>query len=368
MERLAYNLKDCFASVKKFIHSPNTLRHYDKFSKIFKSVLLKIVIYAVLVTFSYIFLYPLLKVIIDSLKTNSDLQNPDVVWVPRSLTLSNYKYAIKTLEIYYVNHLYSNVIVSTLFNSALYSFLTATLQTITACLAGYAFARFEFKGKKLWFIGLILAFILPAQLLALPRSMMLRPLINKTASPAILFGLNSNEPLTHKINAIFGIIKTTPMLLITLFGQGINSSILIFIAFSFFKMIPISLDEAAQIDGANFFQIFLHIIIKMSLPTILVVFLFSFIWNWNDSYVYGQLTAALSGNDMKFRTLPEILSLFNDKMSQGSSESHVSENVSNSVGLQSAAIVISIAPLLILYAFTQKKFVEGIENTGVTGV
>lgn len=368
MERLAYKLKDSFSSFKAFLHSPKTLKHYDKFSKIFKSVLMKIIIYAILITFSYIFLFPLFKVLVDSFKTVSDLQNPDIVWIPRSLTLANYKNAVKTLEIYYVNEQYSNVIVSTLFNSTIYSLLAALLQTIVACLAGYAFARFDFKGKKFWFFGLILAFILPVQLLTLPRSIMLRTLINKTASPAILFGLNSSSPLTHKINAIFGVVKTTPMLLITMLGQGINSSILIFIAFSFFKMIPISLDEAAQIDGANFFQIFVHVILKMSLPTILVVFLFAFVWNWNDAFVYGQLTASFSGKDMKFRTLPEVLSLFNRAMSQGNSESHVSEDISNSVGLQSAAIVISIAPLLILYAFTQKKFVEGIENTGVTGV
>ena len=329
---------------------------------------MKIVIYAILITFSYIFLFPLFKVIIDSFKTVSDLQNPDIVWIPRSLTLANYKNAVKTLEIYYINDRYSNVLVSTLFNSTIFSLLAAILQTIVACLTGYAFARFDFKGKKLWFVGLILAFILPVQLLTLPRSIMLRNLINKTATPATLFNLNSTSTLTHKINAIFGVVKTTPLLLITLLGQGINSSILIFIAFSFFKMIPISLDEAAQIDGANFFQIFVHVILKMSLPTILVVFLFAFVWNWNDSYVYKQLTSSFAGNNMEFKTLPEILSAFNTKMSQGSQESHVDTNVSNSVGLQSAAIVISIAPLLILYAFTQKKFVEGIENTGVTGV
>lgn len=368
MERLAYKLKDSFNSFKAFLHSPKTLKFYDKFSKVFKSVLMKIVIYAILITFSYIFLFPLFKVIIDSFKTVSDLQNPDIVWIPRSLTLTNYKNAVKTLEVYYINDKYSNVLVSTLFNSTIYSLLAATLQTIVACLAGYAFARFDFKGKKFWFVGLILAFILPVQLLTLPRSIMLRNLINKTATPATLFNLNSTSTLTHKINAIFGVVKTTPLLLITLLGQGINSSILIFIAFSFFKMIPISLDEAAQIDGANFFQIFVHVILKMSLPTILVVFLFAFVWNWNDVYVYKQLTSSFAGNNMEFKTLPEVLSAFNTTMNKGSQESHVDTNVSNSVGLQSAAIVISIAPLLILYAFTQKKFVEGIENTGVTGV
>ena len=137
------------------------------------------------------------------------------------------------------------------------------------------------------------------------------------------------------------------------------------ISFSFFKMIPVALDEAAQIDGANFFQIFYHIILKMSVPTILVVFLFSFIWNWNDTYVLKSLTA-LTQDQLSFQTLPQSLDRFNYRLSQGTQTSGVEQQ--NNPALKSAAILISILPLLILYAFTQRKFVEGIENTGVTGV
>ena len=134
-------------------------------------------------------------------------------------------------------------------------------------------------------------------------------------------------------------------------------------------MIPVALDEAAQIDGANFFQIFYHVILKMSVPTILVIFLFAFIWNWNDTYIISNLTS-LAENNLAFQTLPQQLNRFNYTVSQGegmSGISHTSQEANNA-GLQAAAIIISILPLLILYAFTQRKFVEGIENTGVTGM
>ena len=330
-----------------------------------KNIIPKIVIVAVLIIFSYIFLSPILRVVVDSFKPKDDITNPDIVWIPSKLTFQNYLDAGKALWLWRRDNAFDNVVVSTLLNTVIFSLISAILQTIVSCLAGYAFARFDFKGKKFWFFGLIFAFVIPVQLLLLPRSMMLRPLMNKAASPSNLLGI----PTNNFVDATFSVLSTVPVLLMTVFGQGINSSILIFIAFSFFKMIPVALDEAAQIDGANFFQIFYHVILKMSVPTILVIFLFSFIWNWNDTYVLEHLTS-LGATQLKYQSLPQALSMFNRIMSQGEQMSGVSSTTqeSNNAGLKSAAIIISIAPLLLLYGFTQRKFVEGIENTGVTGV
>lgn len=366
MEKVAYQLKDVFSKVKAYFSSPKFLRFWDKFMKIMRTIIPQLAIYAVLIAFSYIFMSPILRVIVDSVKTPDDILNPDVVWVPTQLTFQNYKDASKALLISRTYKALGNTWISTLLNSTLYSLITAILQTVVSCTAGYAFARFSFKGKKIWFFGLILAFVLPTQLLALPRQMILRPLMNQTSSPSVLLGLTKSN---NRLDGALSIVKTIPILLITMFGQGINSSILTFIAFSFFKMIPNALDEAAQIDGANFFQIFYHVILKMSVPTILVVFLFAFIWNWNDTYSLKNLTA-LGQNQLAFQTLPEALDNFNYLISQGTGESGIKpeDQEHNNAALQSASIIISISPLLILYAFTQRKFVEGIENTGVTGV
>ncbi len=365
MEKLAYNLKGKFQKVIDFFHSPKFLKVYDKTVKILKNIIPKIVIVLVLLVFSYIFMSPILRIFVDSFKVKEDITNPDIVWIPSQLTFKNYMDAINGLWIWRVESSADNAIISTLWNSSIYSFISALFQTVVSCMAGYAFARFNFKGKKLWFAGLILAFILPIQLLTLPRSMMLRQLTNATSTPAKFFGIASGKPIYNWVNASLSFLTALPVLLLTFFGQGINSSILIFISFSFFKMIPVALDEAAQIDGANFFQIFYHIILKMSVPTILVVFLFSFIWNWNDTYVLKSLTA-LTQDQLSFQTLPQSLDRFNYRLSQGTQTSGVEQQ--NNPALKSAAILISILPLLILYAFTQRKFVEGIENTGVTGV
>ena len=371
MEKLAYLLKDKYVNVKEFFASPKFLRVYDKVIKALKNIIPKIAIYAILICFAYIFMAPILRVLVDSFKVKDDIMNPDVVWIPTALTFTNYLNAGAGLWIVREAKGTDGIIISTLFNSTVYSLIPSLFQTLVACTAGYAFARFNFKGKGLWFAGLILAFILPSQLLTLPRAMLLNPLMKAVASPSALFGLIAETRQAYLIDAIFSVVSATPTLLLTLLGQGINSSIMIFISFSFFKMIPIALDEAAQIDGANFFQIFYHIIIKMSIPTILVVFLFAFIWNWNDTKVLDSLTFDSVGN-LRFQTLPQSLDQFNYRHSQGQDEfGHIQGedgNESNNAGLQSAAIIISILPLLILYAFTQRKFVEGIENTGVTGV
>ena len=372
MEKISHSIKMFFARVKAFFTSTAFLKKYDKTMKILKKVIPAIIVYALLICFSYVFMYPILKVFIDSFKSEADLMNPDIVWLPKNLTLSNYKNAAAAMFIFKPIYQFPSAksglytIQSTLWNSALYSFLIACCQTLIAGLAGYAFARFNFRWKKFWFAGLIISFVVPIQILVLPRKMMMNPIINFFGNPAKIFGL-SGSSAANFINANFKILATTPMLLVSILGQGINSAILVFIFFSFFKMIPAALDEAAQIDGANYRQIFYHIIIKMSIPTILVVFLFSFVWNWNDTFVIGQMTLLTGDNKTRFITLPAALNQFNYVLSQGTHESGA-DSEGNNRGWQAAAVVISILPLIVLYGFTQRKFVEGIENTGVTGI
>ena len=372
MEKISHSIKLFFTKIKTFFTSTAFLKKYDKTMKILKKVIPMIVVYALLICFSYVFMYPILKMVVDSFKSESDLMNPDIVWLPRNLTLSNYKNAAAAMFVFRPIYTFAGAksglygIQSTLWNSALYSFLTACCQTLNAGLAGYAFARFNFRWKKFWFAGLIISFVVPIQILVLPRKIMMNPIINFFSTPAKIFGLTGSS-MESFINANLNILQTTPMIIVSILGQGVNSAILVFIFFSFFKMIPSALDEAAQIDGANYRQIFYHVIIKMSVPTILVVFLFSFVWNWNDTFVIGQMTLLTGDKKEAFLSMPSALGTFNYVISQGTATSGT-DSEGNNRGWRAAAMVISILPLVILYAFTQRKFVEGIENTGVTGI
>ena len=184
MEKISHSIKLFFTKIKTFFTSTAFLKKYDKTMKILKKVIPMIVVYALLICFSYVFMYPILKMVVDSFKSESDLMNPDIVWLPRNLTLSNYKNAAAAMFVFRPIYTFAGAksglygIQSTLWNSALYSFLTACCQTLIAGLAGYAFARFNFRWKKFWFAGLIISFVVPIQILVLPRKIMMNPIIN----------------------------------------------------------------------------------------------------------------------------------------------------------------------------------------------
>ncbi len=281
--------------------------------------------YVVLIAISFVFLFPLLKMLSLSFMTVEDVIAPDVMWVPSVFSLNNFRVSILVMDYWQV-----------LFNSFWVSALFAVLQTAVSALTGYAFARYDFRFKKTLFVLLIVSFILPVQLL--------------TAAHQIIFS---------SLGDILGMSfygTLYPQISMALLGQGINSAILIIIFQSFFKKIPKDLYEAANIDGANTMQVFWHITVKISLTIILVVFLFSFVWNWNEDFVTNVFLSG--GVDLLTGKLNSFETLFGN---QAGGSDRISE------AYESAATLLSILPLLVIYLFTQRKFVQGIESVGVTG-
>lgn len=186
---------------------------------------------------------------------------------------------------------------------------------------------------------IVLAFIIPTPVTMIPRLMMFVSVQDATA-----------------LQLIGTAIPQTSMALL---GQGVYSTVLILIFYTAFNMIPRVLDEAAQIDGASSLKIFWFIVVKMSATTLLVVFLFSFVWNWNETYITGTL---LRGN---IELLPSKLNMFNSEFSTMVSAQGGAFKLNKAYKM--AATLISIMPLLLLYVFVQKQFIQGIENTGITG-
>lgn len=188
---------------------------------------------------------------------------------------------------------------------------------------------------------IILAFIIPVPLLMIPRLML------------FIAGQNMLG---------FNLIGTPiPQILMALTGQGVNSTILILIFYNFFNLIPYSLDEAAMIDGASPLQVFYQIAMKISASTVLVIFLFSFVWNWNETYVTGTLVR----NSIDL--LPAKLNMFDSAFQAYASAGRGTATFRINEAYKMSATLISITPMLILYAFVQKQFIQGIENTGITG-
>jgi multiple sugar transport system permease protein len=291
---------------------------------------MKLCIYFVLVCVSYVYLEPILKMISMTFMSTKDVIDPSVEWLPKSPSINNLKVAGTVLDLK-----------KTLINSIWFSALLACAQTIVSALTGFALSRYNFKFKKIWIIMIILAFIIPVPLLMIPRLMMF-------ISAQNFLGFN--------------LIGTPiPQILMALLGQGVNSTILILIFYNFFNLIPYSLDEAAMIDGASPRQIFLQIAMKLSASTVLVVFLFSFVWNWNETYVTGTLVR----NSIEL--LPAKLNMFDSAFQTYASAGRGNAEFRINEAYKMSATLVSITPLLVLYSFVQKRFIQGIENTGITG-
>lgn len=310
--------------LKRFKHT------YIDSHKFYKWVT-RLSVYILLIAVSYVFLYPLLKMISMAFMSKKDIIDPEVMWIPRSLTFSNFKVANFVLNI-------PNAFYSTLW----FTTVLALSQTLITALTGFALARFDFKLKKMWFVFILISFVIPIPIVIIPRIMMFTSIQEQ-------FSL-------QMIGTVY------PQLAMSFLGQGVNSAIAVLIFYNFFKMIPYSLDEAAQIDGASALQVFYHVIIKMSVTAITIVFLFSFVWNWNETYV--TTTFVRSGIELlsiKLATFDGNFTRMGTAIPGQSGQARINE------AYKMAATFISMLPLLIVYLFAQKQFIEGIESTGITG-
>lgn len=292
------------------------------------NVIGKIAIYFVLICIGFVYLEPIFEIIAKTFMSSADIVDPSVTWVPRSISFENLRTAAKVLKLG-----------KTLRNSILFSGGLALAQTIVSALTGYALSRYQFKFKNLWFVMIVLAFVIPTPVLMVPRLMMFVTVQETTAIQIIGTAI--------------------PQVAMAVLGQGVYSTVLILIFYTSFNMIPRVLDEAAAIDGASSLKTFWFIVVKMSASTILVVFLFSFVWNWNETYITGTF---LRGN---IALLPSKLDLFNSEFSSVVSAAGNAFRLNEAYKM--AATLISISPLLLMYVFVQKQFIQGIENTGITG-
>lgn len=166
-----------------------------------KNILTNLAVYFLLIGIGFVFLYPLLYMIITSLMTTEDLINPTIKWLPTHLDLTNFKQVWQVLD-YPIS----------LFNSAWYSLICSLAQTFSCALAGYALARFSVPAKKFWIVMLIIIFIIPANVVTIPRY--------------VLF--NNYQLVGSPLATI----------LPALTGQGLKSSIFVFIFMSAVFRLP----------------------------------------------------------------------------------------------------------------------------------
>ncbi|GLI10596.1 ABC transporter permease [Paenibacillus tyrfis] len=285
-----------------------------------KGIVVLALLYLVLLDVALMYLTPFLYMLSTMFKTTADLLDPTIKWVPTSLAWDNLKLAWQGLKF-----------PDALKNSLIVSGGSAVGQVFFCSLTGYAFARLKFPGRNALFLLLIFSFLIPPQTLIIPLYVLFKNL-----------GLLG----TH-----WGI------LLPALLGHGVRGALFVIIFRQFFLTLPKELEDAALIDGAGPFRVYWRVMIPLAKPAILVVFLFSFVWHWNETFVTGML---LGGKDV-----PLSLSLFNlNKVLTGMyPETEGSFDLNETVRM--AASFLIIMPPLLVYMIAQRWFVEGVERTGL---
>lgn len=288
-------------------------------------------LYLVLIGLAFVFLYPILYMIVNAFFAPEDLIDPSVTWIPTKLYFGNFVQAYETLDF-----------LRSFGTSVMMAVVPSLLQLVATSLAAFGLARFEFPLKKLWLVLIVATFMVPTMVMTIPR-----------------YTMFFNYHMTGTV---------LPFFIPAAFGQGIRSTIFILIFYSFFSSYPISFDEAAELDGAGKFKIYRKIALPAASGAIVLCLLFSFVWYWNE-------TTDLNLFSSNIKTLPKRLQEFSQKFSElyGNSGGDAAEggatNVVNRMNesLSLAGTLLSILPTVILYLILQKQFVESVERSGITG-
>ncbi len=297
-------------------------------------VVYKIFRFVFMIGISYIILFPFLSKILSSFMSASDLVNVTVKLIPATPTLDQWKYII-----------IENRYFEALFNTARISLVCAFFQTLICAIIGYGFAKFKFKGRSILFFCVIITMLIPHDTLLLAMFMKFRYFD--------IFGIFDLLGITQP-----NLINTEwPLYLLSLTGLAFKNGLYIFIFRQFFKGVPDELEEAAYIDGTGVIQTFFRIILPLSVPMMTTVFMFSFSWQWTDTFYTAPPFFTTNG----IHLLPDIV-----EMPQSLVVSYAAEALWESVVKNTAGLLV-IIPLFIIFLFAQRSFVEGIERSGIVG-
>jgi multiple sugar transport system permease protein len=262
-----------------------------------------------LIGFGFFMLYPLLWMLSSSLKpTDLIFREPGLIptiWEP-----GNYVEGWTALTSPFHRYIINSLIVVSL----------SVVGNLLACsMAAYAFARLNFRGRKMFFAVMIATIMLPIHVVIVPQY--------------ILF----NE---------LGWVNTYLPLIVPKFLA--HDAFFIFLMVQFIRVLPRELDEAARIDGCNHWGIFWRVIVPLSMPALATTAIFTFIWTWND--FYSQLIYL---TDPDLATVPLALRQFVD--SQGDT----------SWGPLFAMSIVALGPIFGFFLAGQRYLVRGIATTGI---
>jgi multiple sugar transport system permease protein len=267
--------------------------------------------YAVMIVYAILMFVPFGWSIITSFKTQADSVNLTVI--PQPITTYGWNYLFERLDPSLLR----------LFANSFGIALAVTLSNLVlASLAGYAFARLRFPGRELLFLVVLATLMIPDQLRLVPVYLLFN-----------LFGLTRGPGEYLAVVLVMAVMGTN-----------------VFLMRQYFLSIPREIEEAARIDGASFFTTFWRVMLPLATPALSAVAILQFQGTWNAFFWPLVLLAPTR----EYITIPVALTFFR------------TEFQTNWPPLM-AMVVLATIPILVLYIFFQRYFVEGIAASGVKG-
>ena len=299
-----------------------------------KNVVVKIFTYVLLIGISYVILFPFFAKISGSFMSREDFVDVTVKLIPKYPTLDTYKAVIS-----------SNKYFEALGNTFILSVLCGLIQTFMCCVIGYGLAKFKFKGNKLVFLLVIFTMVIPHGTLRLSMFVNFR-----FFDIFGIFKLFTGEAL-NLMNSYW------PLALLSFGGLAFKNGLYIFMMRQFFHGVPDELEESAYIDGSGVFRTFIQIILPLSVPMMITIFLFAFSWQWTDNF-YTEL---FFPNNTKFVLMPDVIAIPKSLDTAYAARNLYESAIRNTCGL------LILTPLLIMYVFLQRYLIGGIERSGIVG-
>lgn len=297
--------------------------------------------FIILFGLAFVILKPMLFMISCAFRPQFEMNDPSIMWIPKTLIFSNFT------DIWTATHM-GDVLINTI----MVNVVCSLLQVVTCAVTGYGFARFKFKGRGLLFVIVILQIIVPTQVILIPQFMQFRYFDIFGIFTAIFPGGDPGLNLTDSPAALY---------LQAFFVNGIRAGLFILLFRQFFRGLPKELEDAAHLDGCGPFTTFIRIMVPNAKTSFLTVFIFSLVWYWNDSYVSNMFFADADTIALQIGNLYTTISSWLN----GGTPTGVPADFM--VWIE-AGCLISLLPILIIYCFLQRQFIEGIERSGITGM
>ena len=272
-----------------------------------KLTLGRVLVYAILIVGAFCALFPFIWMILTSFKGAAEAMRIPPTIFPESFRFDNYTSITDKIPFFKI---YGNTILS--------AGITVLAQLTMCSMAAYAFARIEFPGRDIIFVTLLAVLMVPGTFFILPQ---------------------------YRLISKAGLLNSIP----ALFLPNLFSAMGTFLLRQFFMSLPKELEDAATIDGCNRGQIFVKIMLPLVKPGLITLGILTFRFAWNDLM------------------WPLIVNTSTDKMTLSAALSYLQgQYVTDIPGVMAGALM-SVIPIIVLFAIFQKQFIEGVAHTGIKG-